>query len=257
MRLVFVGAGRLATQLAQALHAKSHDVVAVYSRTMASASALATLVGGRATDCLSDLPLEADAFILALKDSVLPEVAARLAPGREQCPMFHTAGSVPMSVFGTLPHHGVVYPMQTFSKDRPVDFSRVPIFIEGSSDRALRVATTLASSVSTDVRQLSSAERRYLHLAAVFACNFANHCYALSARILERHGMDFQVMLPLIDETARKVASMHPLDAQTGPAVRYDENVIRAQQQLLADDPQMQALYTLLSQSIHHFSQDQ
>ena len=157
MRLVFVGAGRLATQLAQALRSKGHETVAVFSRTMESAEALCAIVGGRATDSLSQLPLRADAFILAVKDAVLPEIAAQLAGGREDIPMFHTAGSMPMSVLSALPHHGVIYPMQTFSKERKVDFTRVPIFIEGSSERAWQVAEELASAVSNDVRRLASA----------------------------------------------------------------------------------------------------
>ena len=134
-------------------------------------------------------------------------VIPQLAEGRADCAMFHTAGSMPMFVFGSLRHHGVIYPMQTFSKECKVDFSRIPIFIEASSEEAMQRAEALATSVSSDVRHLSSDERRYLHLAAVFACNFANHCYTLAADILERHGLPFSVMLPLIEETARKATN--------------------------------------------------
>ena len=257
MKIVFVGAGRLATHFAQALHQKGHDIVAVYSRTLASASVLASKVGAQPTDAVDALPLQADAFIISVKDDALAAVAAQLAVGREDCLVFHTAGSVPMSVLSQFRQHGVIYPMQTFSKERELDFSRIPIFIEANSQQAQQQAEALASSVSNDVRPLDGDARRYLHLAAVFACNFANHCYALAADILEKLGLPFSVMLPLIEETAQKVATMHPLDAQTGPAVRYDENVIRAQQQLLADEPLMQEIYTLMSQSIHHFHNKQ
>jgi predicted short-subunit dehydrogenase-like oxidoreductase (DUF2520 family) len=109
----------------------------------------------------------------------------------------------------------------------------------------------LAKSVSSEVRELSSADRKHLHLAAVFACNFANHCYALSAKVLEHHGIPFEVMLPLIDETARKVHTMHPLEAQTGPAIRYDQNVIEAQKALLSDDASAQEIYDMMRKSIH------
>ena len=101
------------------------------------------------------------------------------------------------------------------------------------------------------VIELSSDDRQYLHLAAVFACNFVNHCYALAAEILEQHGMDFNVMLPLIDETARKVHQLHPLQAQTGPAIRYDENVIRHQLELLNDNPAAREIYERMSMNIH------
>ena len=132
-----------------------------------------------------------------------------------------------------------------------MDFTRVPFFIEGCNEQALAVAQSIAGSLSTDVRELSSSDRKYLHLSAVFACNFANHCYALSAQILEKHGLPFQVMLPLIAETAEKVRSLHPREAQTGPAVRYDENVMEAQKQLLADEPLMREVYDIMSKSIH------
>ena len=254
MNIVFVGAGRLATQFAKALYAKGHTIEAVFSRTMDSASALSSMVGGFATDNISALPLNADAYIIAVKDSVLPALIVQLKEGREECPMFHTAGSVPMSVFEGVHHHGVIYPMQTFSKERDVDFTHLPFFIEANDDMSLQVATELASSVSDNVRELSSEERRYLHLAAVFSCNFSNHCYTLAADILERHGVSFDVLLPLIGETAQKVQTMHPREAQTGPAVRYDENVINAQLQLLADEPLMQQVYDLMSRSIHDSS---
>jgi predicted short-subunit dehydrogenase-like oxidoreductase (DUF2520 family) len=146
--------------------------------------------------------------------------------------------------------------MQTFSKERLVDFSCVPIFIEGADDVALDLARRLAESVSREVRVLSSADRKHLHLAAVFACNFANHCYAQSAKILEQHGLPFEVMLPLIDETALKVHSMHPFAAQTGPAIRYDQNVIEAQKALLSDDADTQEIYDIMSKSIHRLAND-
>ena len=256
MDIVFIGAGRLATQLAQALCAQGHRVTAVYSRTMASARQLAELVGARATDDLYALPHEADAFIIAVKDTALSDLLPHLADGRSQQRFYHTAGSMPLDVFkGTMSHYGVIYPMQTFSKERRVDFARVPLFIEASDDDTLDVARRIAGSVSQRVMVLSSEQRRYLHLAAVFACNFTNHCYALSAEILQRHDIPFDVMLPLIDETAAKVHELQPAQAQTGPAVRYDENVIEAHRQLLADMPDVQSLYTQLSQSIHLHNQ--
>ena len=256
MHIVFVGAGRLATNLAVALKEKGHMIEAVYSRTRESAEALASQVGGMATTDIRQLPQEADAFILSVKDAALPAVIAQLSEGREGQTFLHTAGSVPMSVFGSHRRHGVLYPMQTFSKERQVDFARIPFFIEGSEPETLQMAHRLAASLSSEVRELSSHERRFLHLAAVFACNFANHCYALSAEILERHGLPFSVMLPLIEETARKVETLSPRQAQTGPAIRYDENVIEAQKQLLADEPTMRDIYDLMSKSIHQLAND-
>ena len=253
---MFVGAGRLATNLAVALKEKGHCIEAVYSRTRESADALASLVDCPAVTDIRLLPQKADVFVLAVKDAVLADLIAQLAEGREGETFLHTAGSVPMSVFGSHRRHGVLYPMQTFSKERQMDFSRVPFFIEGSDPETLQLARQLATSVSSEVHELDSEARRFLHLSAVFACNFTNHCYALSAGILEKHGLPFSVMLPLIAETARKVETLHPRQAQTGPAVRYDENVIEAQKRLLADEPVMRDIYDLMSKSIHQLAND-
>ena len=254
MRVALIGAGRLATNLAVGLQSGGHEVVQVYSRTLASAEALALRLGTMATNNLDAVVTDADAFVIAVKDAVLPEVIARVTTGKKDEAVFlHTAGSMPMAAFegSGARHYGVLYPMQTFSKERIVDLARVPFFIEGCDNVALRTADRLACSVSNDVRELSSADRRQLHLAAVFACNFSNHCYDLSARVLKRHGLPFSVMLPLIDETAAKVHAMSPHEAQTGPALRYDENVIQAQMRLLDGDEQAQRIYEEMSKSIH------
>ena len=257
MEIVLVGAGRLATNLGKALKENGHHVRAVFSRTMASAEALAKQIGASPTDDLSCLPLQADAFIVAVKDAVLADVVSVLCRGRENQVFLHTAGSMPMSIFqGHAHRYGVFYPMQSFSKERQVGFSNIPVFIEGCDEQVTALARTLAESISQKVYELSTADRRHLHLAAVFACNFANHCYALSAKVLEKHGLPFDVMLPLIDETAQKAHAMHPVEAQTGPAIRWDENVMNAQKALLADEPEMQQIYDLMSKSIHKLAND-
>ena len=225
--------------MGKALLQAGHQLTSVNSRTLA------------------ELPQHADIYIIAVKDSALQEViqhlCSRLSPntlssgrGQGEAPLLvHTAGSMPLSVFdGYDCHAGVLYPMQTFSMDREVDFREIPLFIEGADPRIRAVA----ESLSAHVYELSTADRKYLHLAAVFACNFANHCYTLAADVLARKGLPFDVMLPLVDETARKVHELHPTEAQTGPAVRGDKNVMAAQSALL--DGRLQAIYNLMSESI-------
>jgi predicted short-subunit dehydrogenase-like oxidoreductase (DUF2520 family) len=120
----------------------------------------------------------------------------------------------------------------------------------------LALIKTLAASITDSVYELTSENRKYLHLAAVFACNFANHCYSAAADLLEKHGIPFQVMLPLIDETAEKVHHLAPWEAQTGPAVRYDENVMQKHLALLRETPNYEEIYKLMSKSIHERSND-
>lgn len=232
MKTVLIGRGRLATNLEKALLEAGHEVQSINSRTLES------------------LPRDADVFIIAVKDSALADVIREATKGREGQLFVHTAGSMPLSLFaGHTLHHGVFYPMQTFSKERSVTFANIPIFLEYSDKHSCDVLRKLAESISDSVYELDGDKRKYLHLAAVFACNFTNHCYALSAEVLAQCGLPFDVMLPLIDETARKVHELHPLDAQTGPAVRYDKNVIDMQASMLQGS--LRELYERLSLSIH------
>lgn len=252
-----IGAGNLATNLAKALVAAGHHIVQVYSRTMTSAEALAEIIG---TEAVVDIPSvrdDADLYVVSVKDSALEELLPSLCLGKEEKVFLHTAGSMPMNVFaGKAKHYGVLYPMQTFSKKKEVDFNVIPCFIEYNDSCAQTLIESLAHQLSEKVYRLGSEDRKYLHLSAVFACNFANHCFAISQKILERHGIPFEVMLPLIDETANKVHRLSPLEAQTGPAVRYDENVIRKQADLLAGTPTLKEIYEQMSQNIHLFAQE-
>ena len=150
--------------------------------------------------------------------------------------------------------YGVLYPMQTFSKQREVDFGQIPCFVESNSEEDVQLLKDIASALSEKVYEASSEQRKSLHLAAVFTCNFTNHMYVLAAELLKKYGLPFEAMLPLIDETARKVHELEPLAAQTGPAVRYDENVIDEHLRMLADEPQMLELYREISENIHRLA---
>ena len=256
MKIVLIGAGNLATHLGKALHAAGHDMVQVFSRTMQSAETLASLLDAEPLTDLAQVRDDADVYIFSVKDSALEQLISQLCGGEKKV-FLHTAGSMPMSVFREKAlHYGVLYPMQTFSKQREVDFSIIPCFIEANDEFALKQIEGLAGQISHRVYQLSSEDRKYLHLSAVFACNFANHCYAASQELLQQHGIPFDVMLPLIDETAAKVHGMTPKEAQTGPAVRYDENVIGKQIQLLENQPYFQKIYDCMSKSIHELESE-
>lgn len=272
MKIVLIGAGNLATHLGKALHAAGHDMLQVFSRTMQSAETLASLLDAEPLTDIAQVRDDADVYIFSVKDSALVQLVAQLCrheadglgedgavnalrkakKGEHERVFLHTAGSMPMSVFeGMAQHYGVLYPMQTFSKQREVDFSVIPCFVEANDEFAQKQIEGLARKISGRVYQLSSEDRKYLHLSAVFACNFANHCYAISQELLEEHGIPFDVMLPLINETAAKVHEMKPKDAQTGPAVRYDENVIDKQSKLLENHPHFKKVYDSMSKSIH------
>lgn len=253
MQIVFIGSGNLATNLAIALKNAGHIIKQVYSRTDHSASALSNLLQCPYTSSTSDIERNADIYIVALKDSVLQDVANEIIKGRENALWVHTSGSTDMDVLNC-DRRGVFYPMQTFSKARIVEFSNIPCFLEANKAEDLNTLQQLAYSISSNVTTLSSEGRRYLHLSAVFCCNFVNHSIGIGAKLLEERGIDFRVMLPLIEETVKKLHNLSPLDAQTGPAIRWDENIINKHKELLADDTVLQNIYDIFSKNIHEYS---
>lgn len=254
MRIVFIGSGNLATHLSLALKAVGEDITQVFSRTEEHAKELAKKLGCSYTFRIDEIEKNADIYIFSVKDDAINGIAAAVCKNASDAVFIHTAGSVPMDVFkGHAQHYGVLYPMQTFSKARRVDFRPIPCFIEGSDEKTLDQIRHLAESISDQVELANSEKRRKLHLAAVLACNLTNHCYRLAERVLIEEQIDFRLYLPLIDETAKKVSEMSPRDAQTGPMVRYDVNVMNRQIELLPDERTRQ-IYRLMAESIHEDS---
>ena len=252
MDLVFIGAGKVATNLAVALTKAGHRVRQVYSRTEMSAKTLADKIEADYTTSVDEIVRGADIYFISITDSALAQLAGIITQGREEALFVHTAGSMSIDIL-PCPRRGVFYPMQTFSLERMVDFQHVPCFIEAKDADDAKMLHALACDLSDKVYSLSSHDRQYLHLAAVFCCNFSNHCYAIAEKMLADHGVPFSVMLPLIDETAAKAHVMSPVRGQTGPAARGDDNVMNHQQQLLADNPLWQQIYRLMSQDILNF----
>ncbi|KAA6323284.1 hypothetical protein EZS27_027261 [termite gut metagenome] len=250
--IVFVGAGNLATHLAKAFYRNGHRILQVYSRTESSARALAEKVGADYTTDLHKLPTnDISLYAVSLTDSAFTELLPEMTTGREQALWVHTAGSLSIDVWeNRVKRYGVLYPLQTFSKQREVDFRNVPFFIEAAHKEDTEYLKTLVGSLSSKIYEADSEQRKNLHLAAVFACNFVNHLYALSADILETCDLPFELLLPLIDETARKIHELPPEYAQTGPAVRYDKNIMGKHLSMLTGQPEVQKIYRLLSENI-------
>lgn len=252
MKVTLIGAGNLATQLGKSLKKDGVIISQVYSRTEDSARTLGELLEAEWLTDIKALRDEADIYIFSVKDSVLCELISEVCNGRGDKLFLHTAGSMPMSCFeGKALHYGVFYPMQTFSKSKDVDFERIPVFIEGNSIETEDVIRSLANKLTQRVIRLSSADRKYLHLAAVWACNFTNYCYTVASDILSEHGIPFDVMLPLINETTEKIQKISPKEAQTGPAVREDRNVMSKQLELMNGKENLQELYQMLSKGIN------
>lgn len=232
MKVDVIGTGNVGTHLAQAFAAK-HDVNTVNSRS------------------LDNIRNDADLYLLTVSDKAIQEVADRLKglPGI----IAHTSGSTPLSVLSqSAQKYGVLYPMQTFSKGKPLDYSKIPFFVEGSDTEVVQLLSDLALSVSDNVRQADSSQRRALHIASVFACNFVNKLWDISDRLLLANGLDFDILRPLIAETAHKAMANRPADVQTGPASRLDMVTVSKHYEFLSDNKPYQDLYDDLSALIIH-----
>ena len=249
-----MGAGNVATHLGLALKNKGHSIIQVFSRTTESARSLSRqLDTGYITD-LTELNYSADIYLFCLTDDVLPHVLKKTSFSDQI--VAHTSGSVPLSILReSVFHSGVIYPVQTFNKDRQVDISEVPFCVEGSTPYAENTLLDLASGLSGKVYSVNSEKRKIIHLAAVFACNFTNHMYTIADRLMREHNLDFDIIKPLIQETSAKILEMDPSNAQTGPAKRGDNQIIEEHLQLLKDAPDIQKIYTFVSKSISEIAE--
>ena len=248
-----LGSGNLATNMAMALHKAGLHISLIYSKEAEHAQRLAALVDCKWTTQPEEVSQEeTDIVLSALKDDIAPDIWRQI-DFRDRL-LLHTAGSLPMSVLDSHSrNHGVIYPLMTLSKNRILDFSNLPLLIEANSSQNLQRIKDLASRLSHKVYVASSETRGKAHLAAVFANNFSNHMYAKASELLHDSGLPFEVLLPLIDETANKVHQLTPAEAQTGPAIRYDENIMAKHKAMLSPDDA--ALYQAISLSIHQMMQ--
>ena len=249
MRITIIGSGNVATHLAAAFKNAGHRIVQVYSRDMHNAALLAYHVKAAPIDDLTQIDPETDLFLISIKDDAIASIAQGLAKFEKLT--VHTSGSTDLETLSAInPKTGVFYPLQTFSKNREVDFSTVPLCIEGADEEITLQLEQLAQTISNHVYPVDSARRKILHLAAVFACNFPNYLYGVAQQLLVKHQMNFEMLRPLILETAQKVQDHLPAEVQTGPAVRNDESTMGAHLQMLADEPALKSIYVLLSQAI-------
>ncbi|MCU4176784.1 Rossmann-like and DUF2520 domain-containing protein [Carboxylicivirga sp. N1Y90] len=248
MNIVLIGSGNVATQLGLALVKRGHRISQVFSRTHTNAEVLANKLSSKAISCKSELNLQAELYIVSVKDDALVEFIADLPELKGI--VCHTAGSVDVQVLNRFDQYGVFYPFQTFTKEKQVDFKQVPILLEADNDKVYKCLLKLAESLSDKVSKASSQQRGQLHVAAVFACNFVNHMYRLSEDLLDDSGLSFELLNPLIKETADKVMSLSPRLTQTGPASRNDQLIIQKHMRLLKGNEPFESIYKNLTESI-------
>jgi predicted short-subunit dehydrogenase-like oxidoreductase (DUF2520 family) len=243
---VCIGAGNVATHLVKGLCDKGYRLIQVYSRTIDSANALAGPYGAKYTNSLSEITDKSDFYLFSVPDQVLPEILNQFKTYDRLA--IHTAGSHGLEVFGkNFKHFGVLYPLQTISKNVKLNIAEIPFLIEASDNQSIQEIEKIARSVSEKVYITDTESRRWIHLAA---SNFTNHMVALSTEILNQKNLDPALLRPLIEETFRKSLVMDPTEAQTGPAVRNDFIIIDKHIKMLQGQSLMQKIYTFTSESI-------
>ncbi|MGB6267689.1 MAG: Rossmann-like and DUF2520 domain-containing protein [Olleya sp.] len=245
IKIVLLGAGNVATHLYKAFKtADNIEVVEWYNRNKKSIEVYKNEVA--ITDSINNLA-EADVYIIAVSDDAIEDLSSTLP--FEKRLVVHTSGSASLYDINKKHYRGVFYPLQTFSKDVDLDFTTVPICIETLRKQDYKVLKTIGESLGCKTYKVNPDQRPALHLAAVFVNNFTNQIYRIAHEITEKHGAEFDLLKPLITETARKVQNVSPYMAQTGPAKRNDKKTIKRHLKLL-DNEHHEAIYKLLTSSI-------
>ncbi len=250
--IVLVGAGRAATHLGRRLRAKNLRLIQILNRSASGAQHLAEELGVGWSDRWADLSPKADWVILAVRDDAVAEVGAQLAPYAPDALFTHTSGATPGGVLAPYcRRYGVFYPLQSFSVEHAPLWSKVPFCVDAHAPEDVLFLKKIAKIIGNIVYQVNDEARAVLHIAAVFANNFANHCFAVAEKIMELQGLPFEMLHPLMEETVAKALLDSPQAMQTGPAIRGDTDTIRRHLAWLEAHPLWRTLYVDMSQSIN------
>ena len=244
-----IGAGNLATHLALALHRKGVNVIQILNRSRLAGEKLARRVKAGYHADFSAADFKADLFLLAVSDTAIEDVAKSL--GLKDQLLVHTSGSVDMAVLSKASSNiGVFYPLQTFSKNKRINFGSIPLCIEANTHENEEKLLQLAKLISKKTRVLDSPQRKVLHMTAVFAGNFSNFMYTIAEDLLKKHGIPFSLLKPLILQTAAAARHEDVFSGQTGPAIRGDARIMDEHLEMLAKHGVYMEIYDLISKNI-------
>ncbi len=251
LKVTVIGSGNVAQHLIKVfLQTKEVSLVQAFARQ--PKSLLHLLPKEKINNDYNTLQ-EADVYIISVTDNAINEVSSQL-PFKNKL-VVHTSGTSSLEVLDSKNRKGVFYPLQTFSKSKEVDFSSIPLCLEAENENDYKTLELLANAISNKVYNISSEQRKSLHVAAVFVSNFVNHMYVIGSEICETNNVPFEVLQPLIQEVANKITTLSPKDAQTGPALRNDTKTIEKHIEFLKDS-NYQDIYKLLTQSIQNVAKE-
>lgn len=252
-KIVIIGAGRIAGHLGKRLKSKGLAISQVISRTEGPVRELGESLRTNWSTALSDVLPEADWIILAVRDDAIESVAAILAPFVPGALLTHTSGGTAGQVLSKhFKRYGVFYPLQSFSHEHTPVWSKIPFCVDAADEQDVLFLKKMAKTIGNLVYQVNDEQRANLHVAAVFANNFSNHCFAIAEKIMNEKDLPFELLHPLMEETLAKALQELPAKMQTGPAIRGDIDTVNRHLQLLEGHSELQLLYTELSRSINH-----
>ncbi|WP_263601903.1 Rossmann-like and DUF2520 domain-containing protein [Chryseobacterium sp. PET-29] len=228
MQIVIIGSGNVAYHLAKAFVLNNIPLAQIFGR---NEEELRKISGELNIHFSTEHLQEADLYIICVSDRSVEDVSKMIV--RKDCLVAHTSGSLPKEILAGDYRKASFYPLQTFSKSKALDYSKIPFFVEAENENDLQTLFTMAFKISENVMESTHEKRKYIHLTAVFACNFVNHLFARAKEISDLQEIPFDYFLPLIDETVQKIHEIDPKSAQTGPAVRNDRRILELHQQLL------------------------
>ncbi|MDN3608120.1 Rossmann-like and DUF2520 domain-containing protein [Kaistella yonginensis] len=244
MKIIIIGSGNVAYHLAKAFRENKIAVSQLFGRNKIDLQFISKDLGiPFSTDTLA----AADLYFICVSDGSIAEVSHLIT--NENCLVAHTSGSLPKEILDGNYRKASFYPLQTFSKSKNLDYKKIPFFVEAESKSDLELLKNLALQISEKVMESTYEKRKYIHLTAVFACNFVNHLFARAQEISDSQQIPFDYFLPLIKETTDKIEILAPKLAQTGPAVRNDERILKLHEALISDEEQLK-IYKMMNQSI-------
>ena len=244
MKIVIIGSGNVAYHLAKAFTQNNIEVSQIFGRNEVELNKISEELNiPYSTKELAD----ADLYLISVSDSAVEQVSDLIKT--EKALVAHTSGSLPIETLNGDYRKASFYPLQTFSKTKNLDYSKIPFFIEAENQIDEKSLFELASLISDHVETSDYEKRKYIHLTAVFACNFVNHLFARAKEIADSQDLDFNYFIPLIDETVEKIHHLEPKSAQTGPAVRGDERVLKLHEELITNEEHLK-IYQLMNESI-------
>lgn len=244
MQIVIIGSGNVAYHLAKAFTESGVEVAQIFGRNENDLSKISAELN---IPYSSEILAKADLYIISVSDASVSEVSELIKT--EDSLVAHTSGSVSREALRGNYRKAVFYPLQTFSKSKNLDYSKIPFFIDAENENDGEILKNLASKISKNVMFANDEKRKYIHLTAVFACNFVNHLYARAKEISDSQEIPFEYFLPLIDETTQKIHELDPKLAQTGPAIRGDERVLELHESLICEEEKLK-IYKTLNESI-------